>query len=70
MVSELDTRRCTNENVGPKGGLIVRSHIDWKEEQVSVRTLGPKGGLIVRSHIDWKEEEVSVRTLDPKGGGL
>ena len=44
MVSESDTGRCANEDTGPQrgGGWIVRSHIDWREERVSARTLGPE----------------------------
>ena len=39
MVSELDTGRCVNEDVGPPRGWIVRSHIGWRGE----RSLPGKG---------------------------
>ena len=42
--------------LGPKGGWIEGSHIDWIRERVLARTLGPEGGWIVRSHIDWGGE--------------
>ena len=28
----MDTGQCASEDVGPKGGCIVRSHIDWRRE--------------------------------------
>ena len=43
--------------LGFEKGWIVRSHIDWREKRVSVRTLASKG-WIVRSYIDWREERV------------
>ena len=30
--------------LGPEGGWIVRSHVDWRGERVPARTLGPEGG--------------------------
>ena len=39
-----------------KGGWIVRSHINWREERVPARTLGPEGGWILRTHISWGGE--------------
>ena len=34
------------KTLGPEGGWIVRSQIDWREERVPARTLGPEeGGL-------------------------
>ena len=33
IVSEPDTKRCTNEDAGPQGRWIVRSHIGWRGEQ-------------------------------------
>ena len=35
----------------------VRSHIQWRREQVSVRTLGLEEAWIVRSHIGWRREQ-------------
>ena len=41
----VDTRRCASKDAGPQSGWIWRrSHIDWRKERVSARTLGPKGG--------------------------
>ena len=45
----------------------VRSHLDWREERGTVRTLAPEGGWIVRSHIDWRGKRVPARMLSPKG---
>ena len=62
MVSEPDIGRCASKDSelegewtpdgvlarmsDPEGEWIVRSHIDWREEQMTVRTLGPeRGGL-------------------------
>ena len=33
----------SSRTLGPEGGWIERSHIDWKEEQVSSRMLGSEG---------------------------
>ena len=33
MVSESNTKLCANEDVGPEGSGIVRSHIDWRRER-------------------------------------
>ena len=71
MVSELNTKRCASCSapkewtpvVCQRERWIIRSHIDWKEERVSAKTLGAKGGWIVRFHIDWREEQVPTRTL-------
>ena len=40
-----------SEEAGPEGGWIVRSHVEWRVQRVSVRTLGPEGRWVVRSHI-------------------
>ena len=52
----VDTERVPAWTLGPKGWLIVRSHINWRGEQVLARTLGSEGGWIVRSHIRWGGE--------------
>ena len=70
MVSEPNTRRHASEDAGPQRRWIVRSHIGWRGEQVSARTLGPEGGWIVRSYIGWRWEQVSTRTLGTKGGRI
>ena len=44
MVSEPDMKRCVSEDVRPRRGWIVRSHVDWRRERVPMRTLDPKGG--------------------------
>ena len=33
MVSEPDIKQCVSEGADPQGGWIVRSHVDWGEEQ-------------------------------------
>ena len=33
MVPEPVTGRCANEDAGPQGGWIVRSHISWRGKQ-------------------------------------
>ena len=33
LVSKLDIKWCASEDVGPRRGWIVRSHIDWTGEQ-------------------------------------
>ena len=66
MVSEPDTGRRASEDAEPRGGWIVRAHIDWRGEQVSVRTLGPEVGWIVRSHVSWRGDEgLFIRVLKP-----
>ena len=81
MVLELDTRRCAIEEAEPQRGWtrggcqhdarpwrgwIGGSHIDWRREWVSVRTLGSEGEWIVRSHIGWEENETFfVRVWKP-----
>ena len=47
------------------GGLIVRPHTNWREEQV--RGHWPPKGWIVRSHTNWRGERVLTKTLAPKG---
>ena len=54
-----DTRRYASKDAGLGRGWIGRSHIDWRRERVSARTLGPKG-------VDWEvshrlEKGISVR---------
>ena len=42
----VDTRQCASKDAGPQRGWIWRgSHIDWRKERVSARTLGPEGGV-------------------------
>ena len=53
MVLEPDTRQCASKDVEPRRGWTGESHIDWRREQVSARTLGLEGGWIVRSHVSW-----------------
>ena len=54
----VDTRRCASKDAGPQGRWNwVLSHIDWRKERVSARTLGPEGGWIVMSHIGWRGEQ-------------
>ena len=33
MISELDTRRCANEDTDSHEGWIARSHTGWRREQ-------------------------------------
>ena len=40
----VDTRRCGSKGAGPKGKWIGESHIGWRRERVSSRTLNPEGG--------------------------
>ena len=72
MVLEPDTGWCASEDaklrkgwtlggvparmLGPERGWIVRSHIDWGEEQVPARMLDFEEGWIVRTHIGWGGE--------------
>ena len=43
----VDTRRCSSKDTSPKEGWIWgQSHIDWRKERVSARTLGSEGGWI------------------------
>ena len=60
MVSELDIGRCASKEaqpgkewtqsgvpartLGPEGGWIGESHIDWRRERVLARTFGSRGG--------------------------
>ena len=39
----LERETSVNENVRPRNGWIMRSHINWREERVLTRTLGPEG---------------------------
>ena len=55
--NEVDTRWCASEDARSRKGWIVRSHIDWRREQVPARTLGLVGGRIVKSHIGWGGEQ-------------
>ena len=43
MVLEPNNGQCASKDAEPRRGWIVRSHIDWKEERVSARTLGLEG---------------------------
>ena len=52
----LERETSASKDVGPRRGWIVRSHVDWRGEQVSARMLGSEGGWIVRSHISWRRE--------------
>ena len=70
MVSELDTRRCTSEDVGPRRRVDCENPHQLERGTSVSENAGPEWELIVRSHIDWKEEQVSVRTLGPEGGEL
>ena len=41
----IDTRQYASKDAGPRRGVdLGRSHIDWRKERVSARTLGPEGG--------------------------
>ena len=49
----VDTRQCASKNAGPQRGWIWgRSHIDWRNERVTSRTVNPEGGWIVMFHSD------------------
>ena len=37
-------RRCATKDAGPRMGWIGESHIDWRRERVSARTLSLEGG--------------------------
>ena len=47
---------CPRGHWAPKGGWIVRSHIDWRGEGVPARTLGSERGVDCELHIDWRGE--------------
>ena len=51
----------TDQHMNPSnsGKLIVRSHIDWRDKQVSVGTLSFKG--------QWTLGSVTAKTLGPEG---
>ena len=42
------------------GWIWGRSHIDWRKERVSARTLGPEGGWIMMSYIGWGGEQTII----------
>ena len=52
--------------LGIKGGWIVRSHIDWREERVSARTLVLKGGgLWDPTLVGERTETFFIRVWNP-----
>ena len=50
----VDMRQCASKDTGPQRGWIWwQSHVDWRKERVSARTLSPEGGwcLLIGSWI-------------------
>ena len=45
--------------LAPKGVDLAGSHIDWRKERESARTLDPEGRWIVMSHIGGEENKPS-----------
>ena len=63
---DLTSIRERNEILGPEGGWILRSHIDWRRTSVS-EDVGSRREWILRSHIDWRRTSVSEDVGSRKG---
>jgi len=59
-ISWREKRNTIYKDVGGLG----ESHIDWRRERISARTLGAEGGWIVRSHIGWGEQIILCKGVE------
>ena len=51
----LEGRWCTSKDAGSQSRWIGESHINWRRERVTMRTLGLEERWMVRSHNGWRE---------------